>query len=41
MHGRDPQFLSDALQDTATLLGVQQLPGSGGYPQTDSLVERP
>jgi len=29
---RIPEFLSDVLQDTAAILGVQQLPTSGGHP---------
>jgi len=37
IHDRVPEFLSDSLQDTA---GVQQLPTSGGHPQTDGLVKR-
>ena len=28
------------LQETASLLGISQLPTSGGHPQTDGLVER-
>ena len=40
IHDRASEFLSDVLQDTAELLGVQQLPTSGGHPQTDGLVER-
>ena len=40
IHDRVPKFLSDLLQDTAELMGVQQLSTAGGYPQTDSLVER-
>ena len=39
IHDRALEFLSDVLQDTAALLGVQQLPTSGRHPQTDSLVE--
>jgi len=40
IHDRAPEFLSNVLQDTAELLGVQQLPTSGGHPQMDGLVER-
>ena len=40
IHDRASEFLSDVLQDTAELLGVQQLPTSGGNLQTDGLVER-
>jgi len=40
IHDRAPEFLSDVLQDTAAVLGLQQLPTSGGHPQTDGLVER-
>jgi len=31
--------LADVLQETAALLGITQLPTSGGHPQTDRLVE--
>ena len=40
IHDRAAEFLSDVLQETATLIGVKQLPTSGGHPQTDGLVER-
>lgn len=40
IHDRVAEFLSDVLQDTATILGLKQLPTSGGHPQTDGLVER-
>ena len=40
IHDRAPEFLSDVLQDTAAVFGLQQLPTSGGHPQTDGLVER-
>ena len=40
IHDRAPEFLSSVLQDTAAVFGVQQLPTSGGHPQTDGLVER-
>ena len=40
IHDRAPEFLSDLLQDTAELMGAQQLPTAGGHPQTDGLVER-
>ena len=40
IHNRAAEFLSDVLQETAGLLGVRQLPTSGGHPQTDGLVER-
>lgn len=40
VHDRAAEFLSDVLQDTAAILGVKQLPTSGGHPQTDGLVER-
>ena len=40
IHDREAEFLSDVLQDTAAILGVKQLPTSGGHPQTDGLVER-
>ena len=40
IHDRAAEFLADVLQETAELLGVRQLPTSGGHPQTDGLVER-
>ena len=40
IHDRAAEFLSDVLQDTAAILGLKQLPTSGGHPQTDGLVER-
>ena len=40
IHDRAAEFLSDVLQDTAAILGIKQLPTSGGHPQTDGLVER-
>ena len=40
VHDRAAEFLSDVLQDTAAILGLKQLPTSGGHPQTDGLVER-
>ena len=40
IHDRAPEFLSEVLQETAELLGISQLPTSGGHPQTDGLVER-
>ena len=40
IHDRAPEFLSDVLQDAAAIFGLQQLPTSGGHPQTDGLVER-
>ena len=40
IHDRAAEFLSDVLQDTATIMGLTQLPTSGGHPQTDGLVER-
>ena len=39
IHDRAAEFLSDVLQETARLIGVKQLPTSGGHPQTDGLVE--
>jgi len=39
IHDRAAEFLSDVLQETAELLGVKQLPTSGGHPQTDGFVE--
>ena len=40
IHDRAPEFLSDVLQETAHLMGITQLPTSGGHPQTNGLVER-
>ena len=40
IHDRAPEFLSEVLQETAELLGISQLPTSGGHPQTDGLIER-
>jgi len=39
IHGKAAEFLSNVLQETAQLIGVDQLPTSGGHPQTDGLVE--
>ena len=39
IHNRAAEFLSDVLQESAQVLGVTQLPTSGGHPQTDGLVE--
>ena len=39
IHDLAPEFLSNILQDTAAIFGLQQLPTSGGHPQTDGLVE--
>ena len=40
IHDRAAEFLSDVLQDTDAILGIKQLPTSGGHPQIDGLVER-
>ena len=40
IHDRAAEFLSDVVQETATVLGTTQLPTSGGHPQTDGQVER-
>ena len=40
IHDRATEFLSEVLQETAALLGLDQLPTSGDHPQTDGLVER-
>ena len=40
IHDRAAEFLSDVFQETAQILGIKQLPTSGGHPQTDGLVER-
>ena len=39
-HDRAAEFLSNVLQDTANIMGLTQLPTSGGHPQTDGLVKR-
>ena len=39
IHDRAAEFLSDVIQETAKLIGLEQLPTSGGHPQTDGLVE--
>ena len=39
IHDRAVEFLAEVLQETASLLGLTQLPTSGGHPQTDGLVE--
>ena len=39
IHDRAAEFPSDVLQDTAAILGLKQLPTSGGHPQTHGLVE--
>ena len=40
IHVRAAEFLLEVLQETAVLLGLDQLPTSGGHPQTDGLVEQ-
>ena len=40
INDRAAEFLSSIVQETATLLGISQLPTSGGHPQTDGQVER-
>jgi len=40
IHYRAVEFLSDVIQETAQVVGVKQLPTSGGHPQTDGLIER-
>ena len=40
IHDRAAEFLLKVLQGIAALLGLDQLPTSGGYPQTDGLVEQ-
>jgi len=40
IHDRAAEFLSDIVQETAMILGMTQLPTSGGHPQTDGQVER-
>jgi len=40
IHDRAAEFLSDILQDTAAIMGLEQFPTSGGHPQTDGLVKR-
>ena len=40
IHNRAAEFLAEVLQETASLLGITQLPTSRGHPQTDGLVKR-
>lgn len=40
IHDRAAEFMSDILQETARILGITQLPTSGGHPQADGMVER-
>ena len=40
IHDRAAEFFSEVIQGTARLIGITQLPTSGGHPQTDGLVER-
>ena len=40
IHDRAAEFLSVVIQKTAYLMGMAQLPTSGGHPQTNGLVER-
>jgi len=40
IHDRAAEFLSNILQETAQLIGIKQLPTSGGHPQMNGLVER-
>ena len=40
IHDRAAEFLSDIVQETATLLGISQLPTSEGHPQMDRQVTR-
>ena len=39
IHDRVTEFLSNVLQETAQLIGIEQLPTSGGHPKTDGLME--
>ena len=39
IHDRAAEFLSNLLQETAQLIGIEQLLTLGGHPQTDGLVE--
>ena len=40
IHDRAAEFLAEVLQETPHLMGISQLPTSGGHPQTNGLVER-
>ena len=40
IHDRAAEILSEVLQGTVALLGLNQLPTSGRHPQTDGLMER-
>ena len=39
IHDRVAEFMAEVLQEAASLLGITQLPTSGGHFQTDGLVE--
>ena len=39
IHDRAAEFLAEVLQETAHIMGISQLPTSGGHPQTSGLVE--
>ena len=39
IYDRASEFLSDALQDTAFILGIKQLPTAPGHRQCDGLLE--
>ena len=40
IHDRAAEFMSNILLETARVLGITQLPTSGGHPQTDGMVEQ-
>ena len=39
IHDRAAEFLAEVLQETPHIMGISQLPTSGGHPQTNGLVE--
>jgi len=39
IHNNATEFLSDVLQETAHLMGITQLPTSGGHRQGNGLIE--
>ena len=40
IHDKAAEFLSNVLQDTASIMGLEQFPTSGGHPQSDGLVKQ-
>ena len=40
IHDQAAEFLSEVLQESVASVGLDQLPTSGGHPQTDGLVKQ-